>query len=165
MRTSYREKKKVCPRCGIKMPQNVEVCPDCRFDFSKLAIATNADAKRKILRNDRDFIIYTNQLPSDVSYKKLLLMSIFLGLFGGHCFYVGKYIKGVTFVLNMILTLVCVIFNQQVLAVDNGRLIQLFSVIIGIFMIIWICDIWRIAIKKFKVPVAIDLKDDEVKLK
>ena len=156
---------KLCPRCGLKVIESADECPDCHLNFARLALATNADAKRKIKRHDREFILRTHDLPSDVSYKKLLLLTIFLGMFGAHCFYVGRYLRGGMFVLNMVFAAICVIFNQQILAVDEGRLIELFGIIIGAILLCWIYDFIMVAIKRFKVPIAIDLKDDGEKKK
>ena len=67
--------------------------------------------------------------------------------------------------LNMVFAAICVIFNQQILAVDEGRLIELFGIIIGAILLCWIYDFIMVAIKRFKVPIAIDLKDDGEKKK
>ena len=160
-----RRKKKVplkkCPRCQLTMPEQTEVCPDCNLSFDRLSIATNKDAKSKILRGERDYIIRTTTLPSDVVWYKLLLMTLFLGFFGGHNFYVGRYLKGFIYLAISLLSIFCVIFNTQILAVWNGTLMEILGVIIGLYVIVWFIDIWLVAFKKFKVPIAIDLKDDE----
>ena len=36
-------------------------------------------------------------MTSDKSKKKALLLCLFLGLFGAHNFYVGKYFRGIVF--------------------------------------------------------------------
>ncbi len=143
------------------MSEEVDTCPDCALSFDRLSLATNKDAKRKIKRGDRDFIIKTNKLPSDVKFLKLLLMTIFLGAVGGHCYYVGRYARGVMFTLNMLLVLVCVIFNGYMINIWNGLLIEFLGIIIGVILIVWMYDIWMVLMRRFKVPVAIDLKDDE----
>ncbi len=157
-----RIKKKVCPRCGIKMPEIMTECPECELDFSRFEMATNKDAKRKIKRHDKNYIIKTNKLPSDVKYIRLFLITIFLGWAGGHCFYVGRYLRGAMFALNMLFALICVIFNQQILQLANGAWMEIFGIIIGFVLLVWIYDIWAVGLKRFKVPVAIDLKDEGV---
>ncbi len=153
---------KTCPRCHLTMPETVDTCPDCGLSFDRLEIATNKDAKRKILRGDRDYIIRMRKLPHDVKYYKLLLMTIFLGLFGGHCYYVGRYLRGAIFSAFMTLSLACVIFNGFFVSIWNGLLIEILGVVIGLFVLVWMFDLWLVIFKKFKIPVAIDLKDDEV---
>ncbi len=148
----------ICPRCGLKNLISTESCPDCGLVFSRLKIATNKDAKRKIRRGDRDYIIRTSNLPSDVSRTKLILLTVFTGLFGGHCFYVGRYWRGMLLLLNFIALMMYVVFNTQLVAIDEGKLIAALSTISGIIMMVWAFDIVWVIMKKFKVPIAIDLK-------
>lgn len=147
----------LCPRCGLKSAEGTEKCPDCGLLFQRLDIATNKDAKRKLLRWDREFIIRTKKLPSDVSYMKLLLFTIFLGIFGGHCYYVGRYLRGIMFTVNFLFAILCVVLNNYFLTVWNGNFLPIAGAIIGFVEIFWIWDIISVALKKFKVPVAIDL--------
>ncbi len=155
-------KMKKCPRCGLKMPEQALSCEDCGLKFERLNLATNKDAKQKKLRGDRSFIIKTSKLPSDVSYLKLLLYSIFLGIFGGHCYYVGRYLRGVLFTLNFIALLSFVVFNSFFLSIWQGVFFEIVMPICGAILFVWFYDIFMIAIKRFKVPVAIDLKEGEV---
>lgn len=152
----------ICPRCGIKSLSSSESCPECGLVFSRLDIATNKDAKRKIKRRDKDFIINTSKLPSDVNRVKLILLTIFTGLFGGHCFYVGRYWRGGILLLNTIILMLYVIFNPQLASIDEGRLLAALTTIGGIVMLLWPFDIVWVLIKKFKVPVAIDLESESV---
>ena len=156
---------KKCPRCGLKMYEGAQECSDCGLIFSRLEIATNKEAKAKKLRNDRDFIINTSKLPSDVSFLKLLLLSIFLGPFGAHCFYVGRYLRGSILLTDMIAIIMFVVFNPQLVAIEDGKLITALATISGAIMLIWFLDIFLIITKKFKVPVAIDIEGQILKEK
>lgn len=142
------------------MPESVEVCPDCGLVFSRLDIATNKDAKRKKKRGDRSFILKTTKIPSDVSYVKLLLLTIFTGLFGGHCFYVGRYLRGSVLLANFLVVLCVAIFNAQLIAYSEV-LVSTICTICGFVMLLWFWDIFMVALKKFKIPVAIDLQNDD----
>mgnify|MGYP005768136323 FL=1 len=142
------------------MPESVEVCPDCGLVFSRLDIATNKDAKRKKKRGDRSFILKTTKIPSDVSYVKLLLLTIFTGLFGGHCFYVGRYLRGSVLLANFLVVLCVAIFNAQLIAYSEV-LVSTVCTICGFVMLLWFWDIFMVALKKFKIPVAIDLQNDD----
>lgn len=164
MRTKNFEKKKTCPRCGIKVPQSAQECNDCGLVFSRLNIATNKDAKNLKKRGEKDFIIYTSSLPSDVNYVKLLCLTIFTGLFGGHCFYVGRYLRASILLINFIFDIFFVAFNSQIYSYSQ-TLVGAFATISGFIMLVWFWDIFMVAFKKFKVPVAIDLQSDEFILK
>ena len=164
MRNRSFEKKKVCPRCGIKLPESCEVCSDCGLVFSRLNIATNKEAKNLQKRGEKDFIVYTSKLPSDVSYVKLLCLTIFTGLFGGHCFYVGRYLRASILLLNFLLDVFLVVFNSQIIAFSQ-TLVGALSTLSGFIMFAWFWDIFMVAFKKFKVPVAIDLQNEDFIIK
>lgn len=147
------------------MVNGTSECPDCGLIFSRFEIATNKEAKAKKLRGDRTYIINTKKLPSDVNYWKLLLYSIFLGGFGGHCFYVGRYLRGSVLATNMLAVIMIVIFSDQIALVGDGGLLATLSTIIGIIELLWFWDIFAIITKRFKVPVAIDLEGEMLKKK
>ena len=157
--TNY-AKKFTCPRCGLRCYEGIETCPDCGLVFSRLEIATNKDAKQKMRRHDHDFIIMTSKLPSDVSRTKLILYTIFFGVFGGHYFYVGRYWRGATFLTTFIAMFLMVVFNSSLAAIGNGALLGVLSTILGFIMLMWPWDIFMVVLKKFKVPIAIDLESN-----
>ncbi len=160
MKLSRKQDFQICPRCGLKSLVGVESCPECGLIFSRLDVATNKDAKRKILRHDRDFIIRTTKLPSDVSFVKLLVYSILLGPTGAHCFYVGRYLRGSILLTNFVFMLMLVIFNAEIAAVSEGALLGVLSTLCGFVLLMWPWDVFMIIFKKFKVPVAIDIDGD-----
>ena len=160
MKLSRKQDFQICPRCGLKSLVGVESCPECGLIFSRLDVATNKDAKRKILRHDRDFIIRTTKLPSDVSFVKLLVYSILLGPTGAHCFYVGRYLRGSILLTNFIFMLMLVIFNAEIAVVSEGALLGVLSTLCGFVLLMWPWDVFMIIFKKFKVPVAIDIDGD-----
>lgn len=148
---------RTCPRCGMKSLRMQDSCPDCGLVFARLEIATNKDAKRLIKKRETDFIIKTKKLPKDVNYYKLLAITIFGGIFGAHCFRVGRYWRGGILLLNFLLLVSYVIFNDKLIAYDGGALVTVLATIGGLVMLIWVYDMLMVGLKKFKVPVAIDL--------
>ncbi len=158
MKFSNRDTKK-CPRCGTKCLINQQTCPECGLIFARLEFASNKAAKKKILRFDRDFVIYTNQYPKDISWIKLLLYSIFLGLFGGHYYYCGKYIKGSLMTASFVYLMFCTIFNDQMYALMEN---QYFYLPIGIAAFAWIYSMLMVITKRFKVPVIVDMPKPQI---
>lgn len=146
---------KVCPRCGNKCLINQEKCEECHLIFSRMQFASNKAAKKKIKKFDKDFVIYTNQYPSDISRIKLVLYTIFFGIFGGHYYYVGKYGKGAIMSASFIYLVFCTIFNTQVL--ENFS--EYAFVPIGIAAFAWIVSLVLVLTKKFKVPVIVEVPD------
>ena len=142
---------KRCPRCDNKCLQSATKCEECGLIFSRLEFATNTAAKNMIKKGDRDYILYTSNLPKDLSYTKLLLYTLFLGLFGAHYYYTGKYIKGILMTAMMAYAIVCLIFNAY--------LVDYFSFLyvpIGLGVLAWIVSVVYVISKKFKVPVYIE---------
>ena len=158
-------KSKICPRCNIKVPQEIDTCPDCGLIFSRLAVATNKEAKAKKKRGDREFIINSPKLPSDVSFVKLLLLCIFLGPVGAHAYYVGRYLRGSVLSVNFVCLTLTVIFSEKLSTIHDGKFIALLSTIFGFVLLAWFYDIIMIVLKKFKVPVAIDVEGEIQKKK
>lgn len=150
---------KKCPRCGNKCLNAQDTCEDCGLIFSRMEYASNKAAKAKIRHFDRDFIIYTNKYPSDLSWWKVLLLVFFTGLVGGHYYYVGKYLKGGLMTAGFIYLVFCTIFNAQLVE----ALSTYYAYIpIGILGFSWIVSLIYVAFKKFKVPVIVELPQQEV---
>ena len=151
---------KKCPRCGNKCLIAQERCEECDLVFSRMQYASNTEAKKKLRRFDRDFVIYTNQYPSDVSWWKLLLLTFLTGLVGGHYYYVGKYFKGGLMSAGFIYLVFCTIFNAQMVEAMEATLAYL---PIGILGFSWLVSLIFVCMKKFTVPVIVKMPDDEVK--
>ena len=150
---------KVCPRCGNKCLLAQEKCDDCGLLFSRLQYASNKAAKRKIAHFDSDFVIYTKDYPSDLKWWKVLLMTIFTGLFGGHYYYVGKFWKGALMTAGFVYLIFCTIFNAQMVSALQTYGAYLPISILGFS---WIYSLSAVCIKKFKVPVIVEMPEAEV---
>ena len=148
---------KECPRCGMRNLISADECIECKLVFSRMQFATNRDAKRKLKRGDREFIIMSNDLPSDVSFLKLLLACIFGGLFGVHSFRVGRYVRGIFPLISTSALILFTIFNEPMILAMGESGFGALSTCVGFFMMMWPIDIVLILMKKFKVPVAIDI--------
>lgn len=151
---------KKCPRCGNKCLMAQQECEECGLIFSRMQFASNKAAKKKLLRFDTDFVIYTNQYPSDVSWWKLLIYTFLFGLVGGHYYYVGKYIKGGLMSLSFVYLILCTIFNAQLVELMETMYLYL---PIGIMALAWIVSLVYVCSKKFKVPVTLELPRDAKK--
>lgn len=150
---------KKCPRCGNKCLRQQETCEDCGLVFARLEYASNKAAKKKIAHFDKDFVIYTNQYPKDMSWWKLLLLVSLTGLFGGHYYYVGKYWKGALMSAGFVYLVFCTIFNAPLVeALETyGAYLP-----IGIYGISWMASLVYVACKKFKVPVIVEVPEQIV---
>lgn len=145
---------KHCPRCDKKMLITATKCDECGLIFSRLDYATNKAAKEKLKRGDRDYILQVTTIPKDVSYLKLLLYTLFLGLMGGHYYYVGKYVKGALMTLMFTYAIFCVIFNAQIV-----EYLTILYIPLGVGVLAWMVSCMYVICKKFKIPVSIEMTE------
>ena len=143
---------KVCPRCGNKCLIAQERCDECDLVFARLQYASNKEAKKKIRKFDKDFVIYTTQLPPDVSWIKLLLLTFFTGLVGGQYYYVGKYWKGGIMTAGFVYLVFMTVFNADIV---NALTTSVAYMPIGVYAMAWLVSLVYVGFKKFKVPVIV----------
>lgn len=152
MRTKYRKDTKKCPRCGQKCLTNQKDCPSCGLIFKRLEMATNTQAKKQFFKKDKS-VVMTNNLPSDVKRWVLILLCLFLGSFGAHCFAVGRYYRG-TYMLVVTLISLVVITIQYTHSTEV--FMSYFFVFPALMAIFWMVDLFEICFGLFKVPVALE---------
>ena len=146
----------LCPKCYGKIDKNTNSCKQCGFKMQVMDGASNKEAKKIKRTIYKDDIMYTTDVPFDVSKKKLLLFAIFLGMFGVHDFYVGKLWQGLYKCLSISITLTTsiIIWATGTISQNIFQIIFEFSTVFqGINVILWVNDILRISIKKYKIPV------------
>ena len=99
--------------------------------------------------------------PKDVSKKKFLLLAGFLGFFGAHNFYVGRFKKAFFQLIIGIISLVCVAVGHLIPYYDT--IMSFLSVPIGISGVLWAWDFVEGAFNKYKIPVAVDFVEGDKK--
>lgn len=154
---------KVCPRCKSKEDLQNPKCRVCGLVFDRLKSVTNKAGKKAIRKKEYNKVLYTTDIPNDVSRLRLLLLCIFLGWSGAHFAKVGRYkwfiFDMVAFFFALLYSIVIVFFAVSRETLDAsyvGLILQLLSFPFAISVIVWIGSIIQILTKKFKVPVAID---------
>ena len=115
---NYKSKK--CPRCGVKSNYNESKCSGCGLIFSRVENGSNKIAKGLILAGKKEETVNARMFPKDVSKKKFLLLCGFLGIFGTHNFYVGRYKKAVYQLICGILTVICVLIGNIIPFYDTN---------------------------------------------
>lgn len=150
-------KNKRCPRCNTKMPVQIVSCPSCGLNFQKFDSATNLEAKEAIKTGETDRVLMRKGRPSDVSFIKLLLITIFFGFTGAHYYYVGRYKMGAFFSIFFVVGIVNAILTTLLEATPTGDLYQIFTLLVliwGLVIMLWIIDIAKVCVNKFKIPVS-----------
>ena len=147
----------ICPKCYAKIkPEHIK-CPSCGFDLRLMEEATNKAAKKAKHSVYKDDVLYTTQTPPDIKRKKLILLSIFLGLFGAHHFYVGKILQGLYMLLSTVigLSLSSVILAYGIIDSNNViyQIYQFALVFQGLAVIFWVIDMVKIFLRRYKIPV------------
>ena len=154
-------KTKKCPRCGNKCLISQAKCDECGLLFARLDDATNKAGKIRLARKQKEYVIYVSKCPKDIKKWKLILIVTFLGLFGGHYFYIGRWKWGLAMLCYFFAVLfIGVIFNAFFIEWLNGNIFSLFGPLTGIYTFIWLNDIRRVVFNTFKIPVSI-LSDQE----
>ncbi len=159
-----REKKyKNCPRCNKRNLINQEKCVNCGLIFERLKKVTNRAGKEAIKNKEFNKVIYTNDLPADVNKWKIFILNLFLGAFGAHFAYVGRY---KFFYYNLISSLILIVFvalisveiiPENFIYTSIGETISFFITLpTAINLIICFNSLVQILFNKFKVPVSID---------
>ncbi|MGD9901697.1 MAG: NINE protein [Spirochaetales bacterium] len=146
----------LCPVCYNKIKTENGVCAYCGFKKSDLSTAKASEVKKARKEGRYDDIIYSSEFPSDLDYKKTVLLTVFLGWLGLHNFYVNKPYKGIFVLVSIILT---VIFSNGLifgLFPENFVNFSIYFFMAGaISAIMWLFDIAALLFKNFKVPVVI----------
>ena len=151
-----------CPKCYGGVDKRKQICKHCGFKLKSMEGATHKAVKQAKKDGFGMDVLYTDKLPEDVSKKKLLLLCIFLGLFGGHSFYAGKVFKAiyslVVAVLMFTYSTVIATFNLSITALGTVSpiFVWVFSFLLlfmGINIFLFIFDLIAIITNKYKVSV------------
>ena len=148
---------KRCPRCNEKLPVEIVVCPSCQLNFQKFESATNSEAKQALKQGEKDRVLMRKGLPSDVNRWKLLLLAVLLGFTGAHHYYVGRYKMGAFYTIFFCVGIINAVLTTLVQDALTGDLYQIFYLLVlvwGAVLALWVIDIAKICLNKFKVPVS-----------
>lgn len=159
---------KRCPRCNFKTPSNMTKCGKCGLNYDKFQNATNAEAKSAFRMGEKERVLHTRHVPSDVSKFNILIQCILGGWIGLHYFTLGKKWRGLFQVAGVLLMFVYVYFAGH-LGIRSG-FVGNFILLCGIIwlssFIIWLVDSVFIIFNKFKYPVSLPYSNQkEVKEK
>lgn len=152
---------KKCPRCHSKLYSNAEKCIYCGLLFSRIQNLSNKQAKKEIRNRNHSRVLNIKTRPEDVSKKKLILLTIFTGIFGGHNFYVGKYKKAWFSLISTVFFIIT--FTIYLVSLNNGiiledfryYIVESFGLFTAISCIMLMFDIISLITKTFTYPAAI----------
>ncbi|MCL2570317.1 MAG: TM2 domain-containing protein [Firmicutes bacterium] len=87
-------KKIKCPYCRAYIRKYTKKCLQCGITKEQIRHASNKEAKKIIKGQAEGRVLKTRVRPDDVNFTRMIMFVVFLGLFGAHCFYVGRRIRG-----------------------------------------------------------------------
>ena len=148
---------KYCPKCYGKIQKESGRCTKCGFSIYDLKKATNKQAKEQLRSGNGDLVLYSSELPSDLSKKKLLLYCGLLGLFGAHYFYCGRMFRAMANFVISIFTIIIFVFTFFQFTSEFFKVAEYVTGLAFAFiLILTTLDFVNIALNKFKVPVYLD---------
>ena len=148
-----------CPKCYGSFDKKTQRCKSCGFSMSEFNGATHKNVKQAKKDGFGADVMMTDKLPEDVSKKKLLLLSIFLGLVGGHAFYVGKIFRAlysvISFLLVSAMSIIQQIYNLPLIFFSDvfNWIFSISLLLMGLNIVFWLIDIQAIIRNKYKVSV------------
>lgn len=146
---------KRCPRCNTKMPSMVALCPGCQLNFQKLENATNEEAKDAYSKGEKERVLLVKKLPRDISKAKLLLFTIFLGLFGGHYYYIGRKGMGTLYLIFLFIGAGYTYTQQHLPFNFFVEVWFILTMVWAVIICLWMIDIVKVIFNRFKVPVSL----------
>ena len=158
---------KRCPRCNTKTPIQLKNCGGCGLNYDKFNSATNTEAKSAFRMGEKDRVIYTKTLPSDVNKVKMFIQCLLGGWFGLHYFKIGRIWRGLIQILGAIFAFIYS-YSAVVLGIASGYLGYLILICGFVWVytfITWLSDSFAILFNKFKYPVSLPYSNSQIKLK
>lgn len=151
---------KRCPRCKFKTFKQMSNCGNCGLNFDKFAMATNKEGIDAVRKGEKERVVWTNKLPSDVNKWSLFFLTLFLGWTGAHLWKVGKFARAISHSIGLVLCGLYIILMQF----EMNNFTYNLSNIAGTFWLVTfalaIIDIFEIAFNWFKVPVSLPYKEN-----
>ena len=147
-----------CPYCHAKILKYTSTCTRCGVHKRQIFEASNIRAKEIMRAKTGEKIFMTRRRPNDVSFTRMAILLIF-GLFGAHCFYAGRRIRGYFLMSCMIVGLVGFTLSEFILP---HSVINIFTdanlpfptdVLLGVAFVCWAYDVFAVVFGFFKYPI------------
>jgi hypothetical protein len=151
------------------------MCVRCGTKLSQIENASHQAVTKARQEFTPEKVVLTTVWPHDLSFRNTLLMCIFLGLFGGHYFYVKRKVPAIIYLVTWSMFLLFTIIGMQYRVGDDPlpqfdskplEILFGFACCAGALIVtLWFMDIIKIIFKRFYVPVVLDDKYSKNKRK
>lgn len=156
---------KRCPRCNTKTHINLRRCGSCGLNYDKFNSATNAEAKSAFRMNEKNRVLLSKTVPSDINKVEIFVQSLLGGWFGLHYFKIGRIWRGIVQFLGFVFAFVYA-YGAGKYGIRSGYLgyLILLCGIVWVFTFVtWITDCFAILFNRFKYPVSLPYSYSELK--
>ena len=164
-----------CPYCKTPIKKFTKTCTQCGVTKDQIFEGSNLEAKAIIEgKAPKAKVLMVRRRPSDIDFTRLILLAVFGGLFGAHCFYVGRRKRGYFMMISFfVFILSAIIFSHGTpdasfedlhpwrRAFDNVNLWFPLDVPGLIVIGMWFVDWFAIVVfQRFKYPVRLPRQKD-----
>lgn len=141
--------------------------------MNEIKTASNKAVVKARKEYQPELVVYSSVFPSDLSYKKTLLLCIFLGPFGAHRYYTKQTLSAIVMtvlwsLMLIVSTLVGLHWAEYINLYNWGLSGRTISAIFGVVsvcgtcvLIKWLFDLIYLCFKNYKVPVVLGKKEDK----
>lgn len=147
-----------CPICGCKVKYGI--CPYCKVTDDQIKGASNKKAKECLKKGEKDKVVLSSTMPSDLNRTRVLLFAILLGLWGGHSYYIGRVKRGLFSSITFIVSFMSFVVYRTWLETSKAMAIIMYLCVFVevIALCMWIGDIIKTLCKTLPVPVVLPEK-------
>ncbi len=163
-----------CPNCGAKIKKGNDRCLKCGTMVEDIKKASHQMAIKARKEYEPNKVVLSTIFPSDLSYKKTLILCLLFGWMGLHCYYVKRNFKAILLTCFTVVFLIFIIpfgiFMQtgEVGFLTNLMTKMLFTkfyvipcVLGAICVLVWASDFVALCFKNFAVPVVMPEKPEK----
>lgn len=156
---------KRCPRCNYKTPTNMGRCGNCGLNYIKFEDATVTEAKSAFRMGEKERVLHTKKIPSDINKWKMLLLCLLGGWFGLHYFTLGKKWRGLFQIFGLLMMMIYAIFAGKygIRSGYLGNLILVCGILWASTVIVWWSNCLAILFNRFKYPVSLPYSESKEK--
>jgi len=151
-----------CPYCHGRILKYTTTCPRCGVTKKQIGTASNKRAKEIMENKTGEMIFMSRRRPRDVKFTDMAIR-LLGGLFGWHCFYSGRKVRGRLMLIMSIIGLLGVIIFmpdhpwrvavQSIYLMQNIELRFPTDFLLMVTFIMWVWDICGVVFGYYKYPI------------
>jgi len=164
-----------CPYCRAKIHKYTTTCTRCGVTKKQISEASNKRAKEIQKEKKGGKLFKTKHRPTDVSFAKVALLCLLLGLFGAHSLYVGRKIRGfISLGCTLLSFILFIVFPIK--TGNDGKMEMhpvhtllgegvpsLVALPVAVAFVLWAFDAFAVVLGFYKYPIRLGEAENKVK--